>query len=104
MENTYVPLDIIFADKEGKIVSIGHGSPMSLDSVPARGAASLAVEVPDGWCLRHNVTVGDRFSFSLKPEAEEAKGFVADNMLPNFGASAEEVAVAVRDGTFKLDM
>jgi len=41
---------------QGKIVSIGHGSPMSLESVPARGAArrgSHAALAGTGCSKRH---------------------------------------------------
>mmetsp|Transcript_26327 Transcript_26327/g.55908 ORF Transcript_26327/g.55908 Transcript_26327/m.55908 type:complete len:196 (-) Transcript_26327:52-639(-) len=96
MENTFVALDIVYANEGGTIVSIGQGRPLDLNSVPSGAPASVAVEVPAGWCQRHGVSVGDRIDFSMAT----ADGFVADGRRAHFGASPEEVDRAVADGTY----
>lgn len=45
MCNTYIPLDIIYADQSGKIVSIRKMEPLNLRSVPSNGKAQFAIEL-----------------------------------------------------------
>jgi uncharacterized membrane protein (UPF0127 family) len=48
MKNTYVPLDIAFADSSGRIVKTETMIPMSLRSVSSGRPCSMALEVPAG--------------------------------------------------------
>jgi uncharacterized membrane protein (UPF0127 family) len=48
MKNTYVPLDIAFADSTGKIVKTETMIPMSLRSVTSGRPCVMALEVPAG--------------------------------------------------------
>jgi uncharacterized membrane protein (UPF0127 family) len=48
MKNTYVPLDIAFADSTGKIVKTETMIPLSLRSVSSGRPCSMALEVPAG--------------------------------------------------------
>jgi len=59
MKNTYLPLDIAFANSEGKIVKIERMLPMSLSSVDSGIPCVMAVEVPAGSLAEHDVSVGD---------------------------------------------
>jgi len=96
MENTYVPLDIVYASSGYQIVSIKSAFALSRDSVPSDSAAQFAIEVPQGWCNRHGVRVGDSVQFQL----DNVEGsFVAQDM-PDFGASKQEVAFARAVGNY----
>jgi uncharacterized protein len=64
MKNTIIPLDMIFADSNGKIVGIVRkAEPFSeaLDSVD--GDSQYVLEVNGGFCERHGVKPGDILHF-----------------------------------------
>jgi uncharacterized membrane protein (UPF0127 family) len=48
MKDTYVPLDILFADQHGKVVKTETMIPMSMRSVSSGRPCSMALEVPAG--------------------------------------------------------
>lgn len=48
MENTLVPLDIVFVDKSGKVLNIGHGKPLKTDSIRSNGNAKYVIEFKEG--------------------------------------------------------
>ncbi|MEP1206040.1 MAG: DUF192 domain-containing protein [Rhizobiaceae bacterium] len=61
MKNTFIPLDMIFADNAGKVTHIHRGAvPHSLDVISSRVPARFVLEVNAGEADRHGVTVGDR--------------------------------------------
>lgn len=65
MLNTYIPLDIIFADRRGNIVAIAKNvPPHSLDPVPSKVPAKYVLEVNAGFCDQHGIVVGDRFEWN----------------------------------------
>jgi len=96
MENTYVPLDIIYVNSARKIVSIRPAEPLSLSSVRSLYPASTAIEVVQGWCAKHNVHEGDQVQWHDALETS----FVAHD-AEDFGASEAEVAEAISDGTYQ---
>jgi len=59
MKNTYLPLDIIFADADGKIVNIERMLPLSSSSVKSGKPCVVAVEVPAGSLSEYDVSEGD---------------------------------------------
>ena len=59
MKNTYLPLDIIFADAEGKIVKIERMLPLSLSSVTSGKPCVMAVEVLAGSLVDYQISEGD---------------------------------------------
>ena len=64
MKNTLIPLDMIFADRTGRIIGIfRNAAPMTetVDSVP--GDSQYVLEVNGGFCARHGVTPGDTLLF-----------------------------------------
>ena len=64
MKNTYIPLDMVFADKSGNIVSIyPEAAPLSEASIPSGEPAKYVVEVNGGFCARFGIGVGDRIVF-----------------------------------------
>jgi len=65
MLNTYLALDIIFADTNRNIVTIRPNTqPRSLDPISSDQPALYVIEVVAGFCQEHQVSVGDRFEFS----------------------------------------
>ena len=64
MRNTYISLDIIYVDPQKKIVSIAQNTvPFSEAHVPSNDPAMYVVEVLAGYCIRHNINVGDIVTF-----------------------------------------
>ena len=59
MKNTHIPLDIIYADARGKVVSVKQMRPLDETSVPSDGPAKYAVELNQGTAARVGVAPGD---------------------------------------------
>lgn len=69
MKNTYVPLDILFADASGRIIHIERDMiPLNLTPRgPAVGDVAVALEVPAGSVPRFGIMVQDRLAiFSVR--------------------------------------
>jgi hypothetical protein len=65
MKNTYISLDIIYADEKKKIVSIQkYTIPFSEDPIPSYYSAKYVIEVTAGFCDKNKIAVGDSFRFS----------------------------------------
>ncbi len=65
MKNTKIPLDMIFADQDGKVVGIvADAKPYSEQTVGPGLPAQYVLEVNGGFCRRHGIGVGDWFRFS----------------------------------------
>jgi len=58
MKNTVSPLDIVFC-REGRIISIVAGEPMSTMMVGPNEPSDLVVEFPKGTAEKHGFSVGD---------------------------------------------
>ena len=59
MANTPLPLDIIFIDKDHKIVRIYHSTtPYSKNELSSGSPAQYVVEVNGGFCIDHDITEG----------------------------------------------
>jgi len=64
MRNTYIPLDIIFVDKNRQIVTIQKNTkPLSYAQIPSKRNAKYAVEVNGGFSDRHGIVIGDYITF-----------------------------------------
>jgi hypothetical protein len=64
MENTILPLDIVYIDARNKIITIQKNTvPYSRDSIPSNGPAKYVVEVNSGYCDRHSIRVGDHIDW-----------------------------------------
>lgn len=48
MQNTLIPLDIIYMDPTGKVVSIAHGKALDETSLPSKGPAMYVLELKGG--------------------------------------------------------
>jgi len=66
MKNTFIPLDMIFIGKDGRIVSIAQRTiPKSLETVSSESRASAVLEVNGGTASRLGIRVGDRINHEL---------------------------------------
>jgi uncharacterized protein len=60
MKNTFIPLDMIFVGKDGKVVDLHERAvPMSLDTIEAKVPAKAVIEVNAGTIARLGVQIGD---------------------------------------------
>ncbi len=60
MKNTYIPLDLVFIDSEGRIVHIHHDAqPHSLDPISSRFPAQYVLEVNAGMAEEWKIGRGD---------------------------------------------
>ena len=61
MKNTYIPLDMIFATKDGLIINIAaQTEPHSTRIISSGGPAKWVLELRGGTTSRLNINVGDR--------------------------------------------
>jgi uncharacterized membrane protein (UPF0127 family) len=67
MKNTYIPLDIIYVDADGEVVSIHPMQPLDVTSIPTRAPAKYAIELNQGAAARVGVKPGDRLT--IPPDA-----------------------------------
>ncbi|MBN1213559.1 MAG: DUF192 domain-containing protein [candidate division Zixibacteria bacterium] len=64
MRNTYLPLDMIFINRDNDIVTIRKNTvPLTENSYFSTGPAIYVIEVNAGFADRHGVRVGDRISW-----------------------------------------
>jgi len=60
MRNTYISLDILFINKQGKIVTIHRNTEtLSDQSYPSDEKAMYVLELNAGYCQKHNIADGD---------------------------------------------
>jgi uncharacterized membrane protein (UPF0127 family) len=59
MKNTRIPLDIIYLDARGKIVSIKQMKPFDLNSTPSDGPAQYAIELIQNTAKDLGIKPGD---------------------------------------------
>jgi len=64
MANTHLPLDIIFISPEGRVVNVGEGVPLRLDTVESTGPAGSVLELNRGEAARIGLAPGDRISWT----------------------------------------
>lgn len=70
MKNTLIPLDIVYLDASGKVVSIKHGTPkQEQPTVPSDAPMKYAVELNAGAAAAAGLKVGDQLT--VPPEARE---------------------------------
>ncbi len=67
MKNTRFSLDIIYVNKDFRIVSIAENTvPFSEMSIPSGKDAMYVVEVNAGFCENKSIVVGNKITFTLK--------------------------------------
>lgn len=61
MKNTYIPLDILFVNKKGEIVTIAaNAKPLSLDIISSGVPVISVLELNGGEAARQKIQLGDR--------------------------------------------
>ncbi len=60
MDQTLIPLDIIYVDRDGEVVSIHSMKPLDLRQVTSARPAMYAIELNEGAAQRAGVKPGDR--------------------------------------------
>jgi uncharacterized membrane protein (UPF0127 family) len=60
MENTYLPLDLIFVGPDRRVVHIASGQPLSRDFIDSGGIAAEVIELSAGEAKRIGLKPGDR--------------------------------------------
>jgi uncharacterized protein len=64
MHNTQIPLDMIFAAADRRVIGIiPNAEPYSDAQLAVAGDSQYVLEVNGGFCKRHGVRVGDRLEF-----------------------------------------
>jgi uncharacterized protein len=63
MRDTYISLDVIFADEQGVVMNIEKGHPKSEHRMLSKQPAKFVLEVPMGWCAQKDVRPGSIISF-----------------------------------------
>jgi uncharacterized membrane protein (UPF0127 family) len=72
MKNTEIPLDMIFADADGRVAGIvANAEPFSEQPLSVAGDSQYVLEVNGGFARRHGIKPGDRMLFvDLTPMAK----------------------------------
>ncbi|MDO9440090.1 MAG: DUF192 domain-containing protein [Beijerinckiaceae bacterium] len=66
MKNTFIPLDMLFVDRTGKIVSIAENTePLSERVIPSGGPVLAVLELNAGISRKLGIKAGDRLKHSL---------------------------------------
>jgi uncharacterized membrane protein (UPF0127 family) len=69
MRNTVIPLDIIYLDRNGKVITIKQMKPLDETGVESDGPAKYAIEMNEGAAAKAGVKVGD--VLKIPPNARE---------------------------------
>lgn len=68
MKNTLIPLDMLFIDDSGKIVTIKtNAQPLSLAIIPSGQPVRYVLELNGGAAARYDVSIGDRLEHEVIP-------------------------------------
>ena len=77
MKNTYVPLDMLFVDEHGCVITIAEDTePLSLDTIYSNYPVVLVVELRAGTVASERIAIGDRV---LRPDTGWPRGGVVAN-------------------------
>lgn len=66
MENTVIPLDLVFVGPDGRVVNVAaEAKPYSRDLIPSAGPAIAVLEIAGGEAARMGLRAGDRVEYKL---------------------------------------
>ena len=69
MDNTPIPLDLLFVDDQGAVVTVRENAvPYSQDLIPSGGPVRYVLEIPGGSAERRGIRVGDQLRSDLIPK------------------------------------
>ncbi len=60
MENTVLPLDLVFVGSDDRVLTVASGKPFSRDIIDSRGVAAAVIELNAGEAKRIGLKPGDR--------------------------------------------
>lgn len=67
MDNTLIPLDILFISGDGVIVNIHeNATPLSREIISSRKPCRYVLEVNGGTCRAHGIAIGDKVQLSIE--------------------------------------
>jgi len=69
MKDTKIPLSIAYIDADGVIVHLADMRPLDTTPVPSEKPAMFALEMNQGWFVKHDVAVGDKVTGLPAPSA-----------------------------------
>ena len=65
MKNTYSPLDMIFLDKEKKVLCIkNNAKPLNEETIPCNDNVKYVLEANVGYIKKNNIIIGDTIIFA----------------------------------------
>lgn len=67
MQNTLIPLDIIYLSARGKVLNVGKGEPRNETTVPAAGEFLNVIELKGGTAARLGIKAGDTIPVPKTP-------------------------------------
>ena len=110
MRNTLIPLDMIFIDRNMRVVGIKHNvQPMSEKLQKAGSPSRFILEVDGGWSMRNGAKAGDvaEFSGSERSKTASAQNMEKDAQAIMFirgamKASANKLVRAMRNPATRL--
>lgn len=76
MKNTYVPLDIIYIARDGKVVNVARGTPHSVALMFSAAPVTSVLELIAGSADRIGLVAGDRVSWSFAAAGKRRDEFV----------------------------
>lgn len=66
MKNTYIPLDIIYLDAQGKLTSVqDRAEPMNETSLPSKAPSKYVLEINAGLTEKFDLRIGDRIEYTV---------------------------------------
>ncbi|WEX07061.1 DUF192 domain-containing protein [Chelativorans sp. AA-79] len=65
MQNTPMPLDLLFIGEDGRVRAIEHGEPFSTDSIAPPVETQFVLELKAGTAQKAGIEVGDRLRHPL---------------------------------------
>jgi uncharacterized membrane protein (UPF0127 family) len=68
MKNTLIPLDIIFIDRNGRILNIATAKPLDETPVQSHGFSRGVLEIAGGRAAQLGIAPGDRVNASIFPK------------------------------------
>ena len=69
MKNTYIPLDVIFLDKDYKVIGFVEDTvPLSLEIVKINKKSNYIIEVNAGWIRKNNLKIGNKMNLTIIDE------------------------------------
>ena len=69
MKNTYIPLDVIFLDKDYKVIGFVEDTvPLSLEIVKINKKSNYIIEVNAGWIRKNNLKIGNKMNLTTIDE------------------------------------